>query len=62
MFQEETHILEWPIKITLGRFLYTDSITIRYKLFYWSRHFCPMKSIIRAETMLPFLLKISLQS
>jgi hypothetical protein len=28
-FQEETHILKWPIKITWGRVLYSDSITIR---------------------------------
>jgi len=28
--------------ISWGRLLYSDSITIRYKLFYWSRHFCPM--------------------
>jgi hypothetical protein len=48
--------------VSWGRFLYFDSITIRYKLFYWSRHFCPMKSIIRAETKLPFFLKFSLQS
>jgi hypothetical protein len=27
--QEETHILKWPIKITWGRVLYSDSITIR---------------------------------
>jgi len=25
-----------------GRFLYSDSITIGYKVFYWSLHFCPI--------------------
>jgi hypothetical protein len=30
------------VKCISGRFLYSESITIRYKQFYWSRHFCPM--------------------
>jgi hypothetical protein len=29
-------------KKTSGRLLYSKSITIRYKLFYWSLDFCPM--------------------
>jgi hypothetical protein len=29
-------------KSNWGWFLYSNSITIRYKLFYWSRHVCPV--------------------
>ncbi len=35
-------VAEWDI--FRGRLLYSDSITIRFKLFCWSRHLCPMST------------------
>ncbi len=34
--------LLFALEVSWGRFLNSESITIGYKLFYWSRHFCPI--------------------